>query len=514
MSLARTTVGIGRWLDSLAAGSTSRRGVIVGLLTLSALLVVACTAVLLLSPEARLPVMTLGGSAIALFTISMMLTRPEWLLLLGLLAGHTLLYGKYPNQFGMRFKNAFGPGDILFFLSFVSMITYWANQKMRPPVPKALWIAPVALFLYTAIYTYIAYAYWDRQDNALIQAVGWFYFTLAIPTYLCLATGRIWNSFFAVIFVALFLGAILAFCVEVGAFYQIIERFGYGGRSPRSFGDLSVRTNQLGLAVTGTLVAMVICGFARRGFWKYASLIGGLGGAAIIFLDRGRASYAGMLVAALIVLFMMPMTTRLRLALRTTTTVVAAILIILAIGGPAADKFSDTAEKAANAVALINADAITADQGLTYRMKLLTRAGTIFAQNPWFGGGPGVHFGRRVNYQLLETEFIIFIDNSWMYPMAVGGLVAISLIVLSYVSLVVLVILALTRLRHPLHRALAAVPLGQMAWLLVCSPVNWWMVDRFHIASFALGAGMVLALAYYEKVNGSERAVIAIGEEE
>jgi hypothetical protein len=268
------------------------------------------------------------------------------------------------------------------------------------------------------------------------------------------------------------------------------------------------------LAVTGTLLAIVVAGFAKRGFWKYAGVIGGLGGAAIIFLDRGRASYAGMLVAVAIVLLFMPMTSRLRFALRSALAIVTGVLIVLAIGGPAADKFGETVEKAFHAVELTSSTAIVADQGLTYRMQLLRQAGTIFAQNPLFGGGPGVHFGSRVNYRMLETEFIIYIDNSWMYPMAVGGLVAITLILLSYGSLVGLAIWAWFRLKHPFHRALAMVPVGQMAWLLVCSPVNWWMVDRFHIAAFSLAAGMALALVYFEKVNGSERPVIPLGEDE
>jgi hypothetical protein len=53
-----------------------------------------------------------------------------------------------------------------------------------------------------------------------------------------------------------------------------------------------------------------------------------------------------------------------------------------------------------------------------------------------------------------------------------------------------------------------------MAWLLVCSPVNWWMVDRYHIAAFSIGAGMVVALVYHEKVNGADEPVIPIGEED
>jgi hypothetical protein len=514
MSFARTTVGIGRWLDALAAGSTSRKGVLIGMLTASALLIIGCGAFLILNPRPGLPAIVMGGSAVALLVFSLMVTKPEWLLLLGLALGHTLLYGKFPNQLGLRVKDAIGPGDILFFLSFVSMIVYWANQKMRPTVPKALWIAPILLFIYTAAYTYIAFTMWGRQDNALIQVVGWFYFTLALPTFLCLAAGRIWKGFFGLVFLSLLLGSFMAVCVETGLLISWIERMGYGGRYPRSFGDLSVRTNQLGFAVTGTLIAVIVAGFAEKGFWKYASIIGGLGGATIIMLDRGRASYAGMLCALLVVLLVMPMATRLRFALRSATAIITAVLVILAIGGKTADRFSDTVEKATNAIALTSSQAITADQGLTFRMNQLRQARAIFAQNPIFGAGPGAHFGTRVNYQFIETEFVVFIDNSWMYPMAVGGIVGMSLILLCYASFVGLSIWALLRLRHPLHRALAAVPLGQMAWLLVCSPVNWWMVDRYHIAAFSIGVGMVMALCYWEKANGSEQAVIDLGEEQ
>jgi hypothetical protein len=514
MSLARTTVGIGRWLDSLAAGSTSRKGVLVGMLTAAALMIILCAAYLLLLPRAPIPAIALGGGAAALLVASLMLTRPEWLLILGLLIGHTILYGKFPNQLGFRVKDAVGPGDILFLLSFVSMVTYWANQKMRPNVPKALWIAPVLLFAYTTIYTYIAFAMWHIQDNALIQVVGWFYFTLALPTYLCLATGRIWKGFFAFVFAGLLVGSFFAYAIEVGAFMNWIERMGYGGRSPRSFGDLSVRTNQLGFAVTGTLIAIVVSGFAKTGFWKFASLLGGLGGASIILLDRGRASFAGILVAILIVLLLMPMASRLRFGLRAATAILAGVLIVLALGGQTADRFSAAIEKAGRAVELTSSQAITADQGLTFRMNQLRQAQAIFAQNPLFGAGPGAHFGTRVNYQFLETEFVAFIDNSWMYPMAVGGLVGMGLILLCYGSFVALTLWALFRLKNPFHRALAGVPLGQMAWLLVCSPVNWWMVDRYHIASFSVGVGMVLALVYHEKVHGSEAAAIPIGEED
>jgi O-antigen ligase len=266
--------------------------------------------------------------------------------------------------------------------------------------------------------------------------------------------------------------------------------------------------------VTGTLIAIVVTAFARHGFWKYAALFGGLAGGAIILLDRGRASYAGMLVAILIVILMMPMASRLRVALRSTTAIVTAVLVVLALGGPVSERFLDAIDKAGNAIELTSREAITADQGLTYRQNQLRQAGVMFSENPIFGAGPGVYFGQTVNYQMIETEFVAFIDNSWMYPMAIGGLAGMGLILACYASFVGLSIWAFVRLKNPFHKALAAVPIGQMAWLLVCSPVNWWMVDRYHIAAFSVGAGMVVALIYHEKVNGSEDPVIPLGEED
>jgi O-antigen ligase len=261
-------------------------------------------------------------------------------------------------------------------------------------------------------------------------------------------------------------------------------------------------------------MAIVVSAFAKSGFWKYASLLGGLAGGAIILLDRGRASYAGMLVAILIVLLLMPMASRLRFALRGATAIVTAVLLVLAIGGKVSERFLDAVDKAGNAIELTSAEAITGDQGLTYRQNQLRQANIMFSERPVFGAGPGVYFGQTVNYQMIETEFVAFIDNSWMYPMAIGGLVGMGLILACYGSFVGLSIWAFLRLKNPFHKALAAVPLGQMAWLLVCSPVNWWMVDRYHIAAFSIGAGMVVALVYHEKVNGADEPVIPIGEED
>jgi hypothetical protein len=38
------------------------------------------------------------------------------------------------------------------------------------------------------------------------------------------------------------------------------------------------------------------------------------------------------------------------------------------------------------------------------------------------------------------------------------------------------------------------------------------MVDRFHVAAFSFAVGIAYALVYYEKVNGSEKPVIEVGD--
>jgi hypothetical protein len=510
MSLARTTIGISRLLDNLASGSTGRRGVLVGLIWASSLMVIAAAMFIILSGAPRTPLMVLGGCLVAIFVFGLMLVRPEWLLLLGIVAGHSIFYGKFPYSLGMRLKDSVGPGDILFFLAFVSMIVYWANQRIRPSVPKPMLVLPILLFVYTTAYVMIAFFWWGRQDNALIQAIGWFYFTLAIPTYLCLTSGRVWSSFFTVIFVSVIVGSIFAFCIEASLIPNVIDKLGYGGKSPRSFGDLSVRTTQLGFAVSASLLATVVLAFSKKPYWKYLSLAGGLGALLILFLDRGRATYAGMFVAMLVVLPFLPGVARMRFLLRAATAIVTLVLIILAIGGDFSEKFTKAYEKAVLAAELTSREAIQADEGVLYRMRLLRQAEAIFDQNPLFGGGPGIWYGTTINAQF-ETDFIAFIDNSWMYPLSVGGLVGMALILGSYISLIGVAIWSFLRLRNPFHRALCAVPLGQMAWLLVCSPVNWWMVDRFHIAAFSICVGMDAALVFFERVNGSDATIIDLG---
>ena len=166
----------------------------------------------------------------------------------------------------------------------------------------------------------------------------------------------------------------------------------------------------------------------------------------------------------------------------------------------------------ANTIALTSERAIEADPGIAFRARRLRQAEAVWRANPLVGGGPGVTFGQDVDWTQFETTFVTFIDNSWTYPTAVGGLVGMSLILLCYACFIGGCIYAYIRLRHPFHRALAVVPLAHMAWLLVCSPVNWWMVDRYHVAAFSFAVGLVYALVYYEKVNGSEKPVIEVGD--
>jgi hypothetical protein len=104
----------------------------------------------------------------------------------------------------------------------------------------------------------------------------------------------------------------------------------------------------------------------------------------------------------------------------------------------------------------------------------------------------------------MENVPISSIDNSWLFPLSVGGLVGMGLILGCYAAFLIACLGAIGRLRNPLHRCIAAVPICQMVWLFICSPVNWWMVDRYHIAVLSIFVGAALALVYHEKVHGSD----------
>jgi hypothetical protein len=57
---------------------------------------------------------------------------------------------------------------------------------------------------------------------------------------------------------------------------------------------------------------------------------------------------------------------------------------------------------------------------------------------------------------------------------------------------------------------MASVPALYMLWLFICSPVTWWLIDRYHVAAQAMMVAMALALVYHEKVNGSDVPVLDI----
>lgn len=477
------------------------------LIVAGGLLVIGC-GLLLMFGVTGAPLIGSIALMLTLVTVTLMVIRPEWLFVMGIVLGHTLFYGRFPNQLGMRIYDSVGPGDILFFLSFVGTTIYWAAQKDKPIIRWTVILLPVLLFVYTTGYTLLAFFIWERQDNALSQSVGWLYFTLVIPSYFGLCTGRVWRLFLITIGVSLMAGAVLAYCVEANIAREITSRFGYGGLGARSFGDLTVRTNQLGMAVVGSLFFMVLSGYAQRPFWKYFTLISGLAAASIVFLDRGRATYAGILVGFIIVYFGMSQAARFRFKIRAATAITVMVLVILAIGGQLSERFLAAVEKAQNSISLTSRSAIEADQGLVYRMHRLRQAEVIFRENPIFGGGPGTQFGQVMDMEKFESVPISSIDNSWLFPLSVGGLLGMGLILGCYAAFVIACITAIVKLRNPLHRAIAFVPLGQVAWLLVCSPFNWWMIDRFHVASLSIFVGFVLALVYHEKVHGSEESFI------
>lgn len=507
MSLARATIRMSRFFDDLAGGGPGRRAVLTSLLIAAGLLVIA-SGLLLTFGVRGAPLLGSMALMATLVIVTLMVIRPEWLLIMGIVLGHTIFYGRFPNQLGMRIYDSVGPGDILFFLTFIGTIIYWAGQKDKPAIRWTVIILPILLFVYTAGYMLIAFFLWKRQDIALSQAVGWLYFTLVIPSYFGLSTGRVWKLFIITLGVFFMVGAVLSFMVETQVGQEIIRFTGYGGRGPRSFGDLTVRTNQLGMAVVGMLFFIVIAAFARRTFWKYFSLAAGLGAALILFFDRGRATYGAMLIAVIALIIFLPQVPRIRFGIRMSTAIVVLVLVTLGVGGPLAKSLTDAWEKATVAVRLTAPDVIRVDPGLVFRMHRLRQAEATFNENPWFGGGPGTQFGTNFNWALMEYQPLASIDNSWLFPLSVGGITGMLLIMGCHITFFVVVVGAICKLRNPLHRCIAFVPICQMIWLLICSPVTWWMVDRFHIAALSIFVGFALAMVYHEQVNGSDSPIV------
>jgi len=511
MSTTSATVRIARFLEGLVEGRPGRQRLLTALIVFTGLIVIAGGLAALLMKDPSRVLIGLTGVFITVVTFVIMLVRHEWLLIGAIILGHSIFYGNFPHQLGMRLKGSVAPSDFFFFLAFVAGAVYWMGQRHRPRVPLSITIAPIALFGYASFYILIAFFLWDRQDNALIQAVGWLYFVLAVPAYLCLTSGRIWKPFFLVFLIPQFFGAVLSTMTEFRTGASIINLTGYGGPAVRSFYDVTVKTNLLGPSIVVIFLGLAMLGFAKKRSWQLLALGAVLSALTVVFFDRGRIHFFGLFVCIpLLYLLFMPMRERFASMLRFATAVIVLVLAIQGIGGKVKDGFDESVNKAYLRLELISRQAILADPGIDERLFHLRRAEAIFLEHPILGGGPGVRFGWEFQWDTLENLPITFIDNSWLYPLAVGGVVGMGLILLCYAGFLYALVKSYFQLRNPFHKALAAVPALYMLWLFICSPVTWWLIDRYHVAALAIFVAMTLALVHHEKVHGSDVPVIDI----
>lgn len=506
MSYYQATIRISRFIEGLFSSQQGRTRAASLFFALAGVLIIVTGLLIIFEVEGRF-VMASAMSVVGMFTIALMVGYHEWLLIFGLILGHSIFYGK-PPALGMRFYNAIGPGEVYLFLALVCALVFWYGQKEGPRWPPILLWLPTVLAVYTIVYIMIAFFMWKRQDVALVQAVGWLYFTLAWPAYYCLTSGRIWKPMFLFFIFAVIAGGILSCFAEFGVFTNILQRTNYGGIANRTWGDTAVKTNFLGMGLTATFVAMIILGFAKNIFWRYGAALAFLSGSVIILLDRGRVHYLAFVVCIVLIFLILPTAPRLKSMLSILTSIVVSVLIIQTIGGNIADTFNRSIEKAVKRVELSTPQALMFDPGLVDRQRLLRQAEYFIYSDPLFGNGPGTIFGYDWDWDNRENIPLPFVDNSWLYPLAVVGLVGFVGIMLVYIAFVAANIWAIGKLRNPLHRSIAFVPLVLLVFLLISSTVTWWLVDRFHVAAFALGVAISLALVYHEQRNGSDVPVV------
>ncbi|HWP31514.1 MAG TPA: O-antigen ligase family protein [Fimbriimonadales bacterium] len=507
MSIQHATVTISRFFEEIFSGQYGRKRALGLIIALAGVCGIAATLLYLFEADMRIVIAFAGISGFTLLVL-MMVSFHEWLILLAILVGHSVFYGK-PPALGLRIYNAIGPGDVFWFVAFICAITYWYGQKDAPRFPPLLFWIFVALASYTVIYIMIAFFFWKIRDIALVQAVGWLYFSVAFPTYYCLTTGRIWKPFYLLLLLTLYAAGTLAAFAELGVFEGLINRTGFGGIEGRTWGDDAVKTEYLGMGVTVTLIAFTVMAFARKITWRYYATGAFLSGVLLVFVDRGRVHYLGLVLALVLLCFFIPTAGRLRATFYAFTAILVTILIIQAIGGTIADKFNRAVAVAQKRVELSTPEAIKYDPGLLGRERLLREGYVIFKENPLFGGGPGTIFGYRIEWTNWTTVPLPFVDNSWLYPLAVVGIVGFSGIMLVYLSFIGANIWALQKLRNPLHRALAGIPMAFLVgFLLPSSFVTWWLVDRFHVAAYSIGVAVALALVYHEKKYGSDIPVV------
>src|SRR5581483_8793802 len=239
--------------------------------------------------------------------------------------------------FGLRIANALGPAELLFFMTFVAAVAYWASEKERPPIYFSLVWPPIIAFAYAAGYMCYEYFFNNRTEYMMNQNDGWLLFTLALVAYLALSSGKVWKPFFFTLLAALILSAIIATAVEFRNDTQVkdfVRRLGWGSMSTRSYGDTAVKTTFLAMCIIATSYAVVMVGFAKRPLWRYLSIAGTLSGLWILFLDRGRIHWVGMALAIAITLLCMPLRQRLRSVYSTGIAMVVCLLLVL-MSGPA-----------------------------------------------------------------------------------------------------------------------------------------------------------------------------------
>jgi hypothetical protein len=511
MALGRTTIRLSGLVERWTRQEQAQSAAVGVIIAFAGVLLV--TAGLLIVFGAKFQAILIPVGALAgLGVLVLMLVRHDWLFLFGVVAGHTIFYGRFPYNLGLRIRDSVGPGDLFLFLAFVASLVYWMNKKDRPRMPWALFIPAVASFAYMAGYTLIAFFLWERQDNALIMGTGWLYFATALPAFFCLTGGRIWKPFFAILFTALIASGILSSFAEAGVFYRLLVTTGYGGVGTRSFGDTGIKTPFLGMGVLALLYASAFVAFARRPGWVLLSVFGCLGGLVMLFLDRGRIHWAGTLVALMMLLVVLHTPNRLKLIATAVASLLTLILLIQAAGGPVRQRFNDAVFRAWRRVQAATPTALMGDAGLGFRVHRKRRAEAIWRENPLFGGGPGVTFGYEVNVATGEVGAIVAagMDDSLIYPLAIGGLVGGALLWGNFLVFFIVALYAFTKLRNPFHRALAMAPIGHFVYIMMCVPVTWWLIDRFHIAAFSMGVATSLALLYHERMNGSETPIIPV----
>lgn len=507
MSLAQTTIRISRFFENIHAGVSAKRLALVASLTGVAVMLVATVMVLLLAQEAE-TVFPLAAVVAATAVVGMMLVRHEWLFLLGVISGHTLLYGRFPNELGMRYANSLGPAELMFGLAFIAGIAFWYNNPNKPRIPGTLIWGPLLAFTYSFIYLCIAYFLWKRQSYMMNQLDGWLQFSIAIVGYICFTTSRIYKPFFVVMLISLIFSGILSSMAEAGVGAEIINRMGYGGMTLRSFGTDAVKSSFLPMSIVALTYATIIVGFSKKPIWQYSGILAVSSGFLFLFLDRGRIHWAGYFVGLVALLFVLPLRPRLKFMFSVGVAFLVGFLLIQGAGGPFKEKLDNAISKAAERVALTEGRVVAFDQGLITRQREINIAIPYYLNNPLFGDGPGIIFQRFKIGETTDLATRTWMDSSFWYILSTSGLVGFFLIWLCYITMTVASIYAVVRLKNPVNKALAFAPIAVFIFVCVCFGVTSWFLDRTYTSAFAISVGLSLSLLYHEKIHGSEKPVV------